>query len=94
MSLWDLVAGAESKDGLAGASMPEAGVSGRTSYCWSYSIQTCVGESCTRMTLFSSVESDKARQVREAIDDFGTSNPTKLELRRSHQNQPETRANA
>ena len=46
------------------------------------------------MNLFSSVESDKARQVREAIDDFGTSNPTKLELRRSHQNQPETRANA
>ena len=30
--------------------MPEAGVSGRTSYCWSYSSQTCVGESFPRMT--------------------------------------------
>ena len=46
------------------------------------------------MNLFSSVESDKAGQVREAIDDFGTSNTTKSELRRSDQNQPETSASA
>lgn len=43
-------AGALSKDGLTGAPMPEAGASGRTSYRWSYSIQTCVGESIPRMT--------------------------------------------
>ena len=44
-----MVAGALSKDGLASASMPEAGVSSRTSYCWSYSTQTCVGESFPRL---------------------------------------------
>ena len=46
------------------------------------------------LNLFSSVESDKARQVREVIEDFGVISTTNLELRRSDQNRPETRTNA
>ena len=33
-----------------GASTPVAGLSGRTNYRWSYSIQTCVGKSSHGMT--------------------------------------------
>jgi len=44
--------------------------------------------------LFSQVESYQAPQVREATEDSVTSFVTRLELRRSDKNEPETRTNA